>query len=90
MVLTLVLTVFVGLITAVALGLIAAGIARAKESERLELDSVVSVPLLGPSVFTRSGGPRQTRWGAGGSGHSYQARVGLVALRGRFFRRLRQ
>ena len=46
MLITLVLTVFLDLVTAVAIGLIAAGMASARQFERLELDSVVSVPLL--------------------------------------------
>ena len=82
MVLTLILTVFVGLITAVALGLIAAGIARAKESERLELDSVVSVPLL-DQAFLPDQAAALDEIGAA-EADSYQAQVGLVALRGRF------
>ena len=79
MLLTLILTVFVDLITAVALGLIAAGVARAKESERLELDSVVSVPLLDQAFL-----PDQAAEVEAVEADSYQARVGLVALRGRF------
>ena len=81
MLITLVLTVFVDLVTAVALGLIAAGLARAQEESRPELDSVVSVPLL-----------EQTFFGAGedlldedlDEEALYRARVGLVALRGSF------
>ena len=51
MLLTLSLTVFVNLITAVAVGLIAAGMAHARQLENLELDSVVSVPLLDRTFF---------------------------------------
>ena len=40
------LTVFVDLLTAVAIGLIVSGMVNAMHSEPLELDSVVSVPLL--------------------------------------------
>ena len=54
MLVTLVLTVFVDLVTAVALGLIAAGLARAQEEARPELDSVVSVPLLGAHLLFRT------------------------------------
>ncbi|MCY4428494.1 MAG: SulP family inorganic anion transporter [Halieaceae bacterium] len=76
MLLTLSLTVFVDLITAVAIGLIAAGMAHARQLENLELDSVVSVPLLDQTFFA---GYRDT------SGlDPYLARVGLVALRGSF------
>ena len=88
MLLTLILTVFVGLITAVALGLIAAGIARAKESERLELDSVVSVPLL-DQAFLPDQAAALDEIGAA-EADAYQARVGLVAPAGPFFSRLRQ
>ena len=71
---TLGLTVFVDLVTAVAIGLIAAGMANARQLESLELDSVVSVPLMD-----------QTFLGEEGEGADpYSARVGLVALRGSF------
>ena len=46
MVITLALTVFLDLVTAVAIGLIAAGMAGARQFERLELDRVISTPLL--------------------------------------------
>ena len=55
MVITLGLTVFVDLVTAVAIGLIAAGMASARQFERLELDSVVSVPLLDQSFLGSEG-----------------------------------
>ena len=71
---TLGLTVFVDLVTAVAIGLIAAGMAHARQLERLELDSVVSVPLLDQAFFSDQGG----------ADDPYAARVGLVALRGGF------
>ena len=51
MVITLLLTVFLDLVTAVAIGLIAAGMASARLWERLELDSVISVPLLDRSFL---------------------------------------
>ena len=76
MLMTLSLTVLVDLMTAVAIGLIAAGMTHARELEGLELDSVVSVPLLDQAFF--AGDPRM----AGVDPHS--ARVGLVALRGSF------
>lgn len=69
---TLALTVFVDLVTAVAVGLIAAGMAHARQLERLELDSVVSVPFL-DQEFLR---------GATSISDPYSARVGLVALKG--------
>ena len=76
MLMTLGLTVFVDLVTAVAIGLIAAGVTHAKQLEQLELDSVVSVPLLDRTFF------RQPE--AAGSDDPFSARVGLLALRGSF------
>ena len=73
MLLTLGLTVFVDLVTAVAVGLIAAGMSHARRLERLELDSVVSVPLLDHAFFDEDQVP---------SADKYSARVGLVALKG--------
>ena len=72
--LTLVLTVFVDLVTAVAIGLIAAGMAHARQLERLELDSVVSVPLLDRTFLPDTAA----------AADPYSARVGLIALRGSF------
>ena len=71
---TLCLTVFVDLITAVAIGLIAGGMAHAGRLERLELDRVISVPLLDAAFFA---GEETTT-----DGDPYAARVGMVALRG--------
>ena len=68
---TLALTVFVDLVTAVAVGLIAAGMAHARQLERLELDSVVSVPFLDRKFLGRAD-----------ASDPYSARVGLVALKG--------
>ena len=73
---TLGLTVFVDLVTAVAIGLIVAGMAHARKLESLELDSVVSVPLLDRQFFT----PEDEKSGM----DEFTARVGLVALRGSF------
>ena len=76
MVITMTLTVFLDLVTAVAIGLIAAGMATAKQLERLELDSVVSVPILDRVFFQ---GFKAAR-----SMGEFAARVGMVALRGSF------
>ncbi len=67
MLMTLLLTLFVDLIVAVGIGLIVAGMANAVRSERLELDRVLSVPLLEHDPDD-----------------PYLARIGVVALRGRF------
>ena len=76
MLLTLGLTVFVDLVTAVAIGLIAAGMSHALQLERLELDSVTSVPLLDSNFFSDIEGVDEA--------DMFAARVGLVALKGRF------
>ena len=77
MLLTLGLTVFLDLVTAIAVGMIAAAVTSARQFERLELDSVVSVPILDQSFF---GGRRRDDNLLEG----FTARVGLVALRGSF------
>ncbi len=76
MLITLGLTVFVDLVTAVVIGLVAAGMASARQFERMELDSVVSVPMLDSTFFGGRGG--------GADVDDLSARVGLVALRGSF------
>ena len=76
MLITLGLTVFLDLVAAVAIGLIAAGMASARQFERLELDSVVSVPLLDRSFLGSQEDADEI--------DSFSARVGLVALRGSF------
>ena len=98
MAMTLGLTVFVDLIIAVAIGLIAAGMSHARRLERMELDSVVSVPILDRTFFggaEREAGDEGAAGGetAGaeapetddpGAHDPWSARVGLVALRGSF------
>ena len=74
--LTLGLTVFVDLVTAVAIGLIAAGMSHALQLERLELDSVTSVPLLDSTFLSDFEEVDEA--------DMFSARVGLVALKGRF------
>ena len=69
----LALTVFVDLLTAVAIGLIASGMVHARQLERLELDSVVSTPLLDRTLLGPQGEEEES---------AFAARAGLVALRG--------
>ncbi len=76
---TMVLTVVLDLITAVAIGLIVAAMSAARQFERLQLDSVVSVPLLDVS-FLGAGSNEADEATPG----DFSARVGLVALRGTF------
>ena len=99
MLMTLALTVFVDLIIAVAIGLIAAGMSHARRLERMELDSVVSVPILDRTFFAdgkdepEGDGPAEFDPPRGGTEPGtadpeardpYAARVGLVALKGSF------
>ena len=67
---------FVDLVTAVAIGLIAAGMTHAQQLETLELDSIISVPLLDRTFFSEYRDMALT--------DPYSARVGLVALKGSF------
>ena len=76
MLMTLGLTVFVDLVTAVAIGLIVAGLTGARQLEHLELDRVISVPLLDQAFFSDLDDVTVA--------DPYAARVGLVALKGSF------
>ena len=73
---TLGLTIFIDLITAVAIGLIVAGMVRARQLEYLELDNVISVPVLDRTFFAGFAGMADV--------DPHSARVGLVVLRGSF------
>ena len=92
MLITLLLTVFLDLVTAVAIGLIAAGMANARLWERLELDSVISVPLLDRSfLYEQSEFDAEVEAEDEEEGEDeeeevdpFSARVGMVALRGSF------
>ncbi len=89
MLITMGLTVFLDLVTAVAIGLIAAGMASARMLERLELDSVVSVPLLDRNfLFQESEGDlpkvKDEEEEETEDQDEFSARVGMVALRGSF------
>ena len=77
MIITMGLTVFLDLITAVIIGLIAAGMASARQFERLEMDSVVSVPLLDTAFLDSDDDDVDDQ-------KKFSARAGLVALRGSF------
>ena len=73
MLLTFAVTIFVDLITAVALGLIAAGVVRSRDQTRGELDSVLSLPLADPDLAPNLDDLDSVR-----------LPVGLLKLRGRF------
>ncbi len=77
---TFALTVFVDLLTAVAAGLIIAGMTRSRQFERLEMDNVVSVPILDQVFFAGDAAPVED----GADPDPFAARVGMVAFRGSF------
>ena len=76
MLLTLGLTVFLDLVAAVAVGMIAAAVTSARQFERLEMDSVISTPLLDQTFLGTEANGEET--------DMLSARVGLVALKGTF------
>ena len=80
MLVTFALTVFLDLVTAVAIGLIAAGFAHARRLETLEVDNVVSVPMLDMDFLGVTPPPD----GEDTDFDPFSARVGLVAFRGQF------
>ncbi|MCE2528931.1 MAG: SulP family inorganic anion transporter [Acidimicrobiia bacterium] len=79
MLITVVFAVFVDLVTAVGIGLIAAALTSARQFELLELESIVSVPLLDTSFL----GALDLD-GDDDDFDMFSARVGLVKLRGTF------
>ncbi len=81
MLLTLGVTVFLDLVTAVAIGLIAAGFAHARRLEMLEVDNVVSAPLLDIN-FLGEAPPSEDD--DDDDIDPFSARVGLVSFRGQF------
>ena len=76
MVVTLGFSIVYDLVVSVAAGLIVAALASARQFERLQLDSVVSVPLLDLHFLDDSDTAED--------GDEFSARVGMVALRGSF------
>ena len=80
MLVTFALTVFLDLVTAVAIGLIAAGFAHARRLESLEVDNVVSAPLLDMDFL----GEAPPSDADDEEQDAFSARVGLVSFRGAF------
>ncbi|WP_428119050.1 SulP family inorganic anion transporter [Candidatus Poriferisodalis sp.] len=78
MLLTLGLTVFVDFLMGIAVGMVGAALAASRRFERLELDSVVSVPILDAAFFADSENLDITQF------DTFSARVGLVKMRGSF------
>ena len=78
------LTIFVDVVTAVAVGLIVAGLTHAAQIESLELDNLKSLPLL-DWKFLHQINPDEKNIAAGASDTGidlYSARVGLVEFNG--------
>ncbi len=73
-VVTIGLLLFVDVVTAVAIGLIASFLGLARQFERLELDRIVSLPFRDQSFLGPSLGEDQL--------DAYSARIGLVAFKG--------
>ncbi len=85
MVITLGMTVFLDLVTAIATGLIAAGMFAARNLEQDELDAVVSTPLLDRTfLYGPSETPSVDDVEDAEEIDEYSARVGVLQMRGRF------
>ena len=74
--LTAVLSIFVDVISAIAVGFFIAGMANALRSERQELNQTVSTPLLDMVLFPEGEVPPDA--------DPFRARVGLLSLRGSY------
>ena len=79
MLITLILTVFVDLVTAVAVGLIASTVLRARQSEQLELDNIVSAAMLDHTFFADILDEEELS-----DIDVFQSRVGLLRMNGGF------
>ena len=77
---TLALTVFVDLLTAVAVGLVAAGMVGSRRVELFQMDRAVSVPLLDRTFLYADTEPPDLDV----EGDTYAARTGMVGLKGYF------
>ena len=80
MVVTLALTVFVDLLTAVAVGLVVAGMVGARRFELFQLDRVVSVPLLDQTFLYAD----VDIFDLDDDADMFAARTGMVGLKGSF------
>ena len=74
--LTAVLSTFVDVISAIAVGFFISGMANAMRSQRQEINQTISTPLLDLVLFAEDDLPADT--------NPFRARVGLLSLRGRY------
>ena len=81
--LTLVLSIVSDLVIAVAVGLVMAALTGARQVERLELDKVISTPLL-DMTFLADPEADDDAFDLDDDDDSFAARVGLLSLRGSF------
>ncbi len=81
--LTLGLSIISDLVIAVAVGLVAAALTGARQVERLELDKVISTPLLDMTFLADPDADDDSALDLG-SDDPFAARVGLLSLRGSF------
>ncbi len=83
--LTLGLSIVSDLVIAVAVGLVAAALTGARQVERLELDKVISTPLLDMTFLAAPDADDGAASGLDtGDADPFSARVGLLSLRGSF------
>ena len=82
--LTLVLSIVSDLVIAVAVGLVMAALTGARQVERLELDKVISTPLLDMTFLADPEAEDDPGFDLDSDDDPFAARVGLLSLRGSF------
>ena len=82
--LTLILSIVSDLVIAVAVGLVMAALTGARQVERLELDKVISTPLLDMTFLAEHEADDDAGFDLDSDDDPFAARVGLLSLRGSF------
>ena len=82
--LTLGLSIVSDLVIAVAVGLVVAALTGARQMERLELDKVISTPLLDMTFLADPDATDDSGFDLDSDDDPFAARVGLLSLRGSF------
>ena len=82
--LTLGLSIISDLVIAVAVGLVVAALTGARQVERLELDKVISTPLLDMTFLADPEADDDAAFDLDSDDDPFSARVGLLSLRGSF------